>query len=117
MKIFGATGIIPEPGKPEGYDETGSVSSAIPGIETTAKSSNWSNHTYGMLEDATTDVGHSGFMVDAETEAAILYDFATHPELRSAVKTEFTRIQELFAEYQKDLQKAYPQPVVPQPKQ
>lgn len=117
MKMFGATGIIPEPGKPQGYDETGSVSSAIPGIGITAKSSNWPNHTYGMRADATTDVGHSGFMVDAETEAAILYDFATHPELRSAVKTEFSRIQELFAEYQKDLQKAYPQPVVPEPKQ
>ncbi len=116
MKQFGATGIIPEPDKPQGYEETGSVSSQIPGIEVTAKSSNFSNHTYGMLADATTEVGHSGFMIDAETEAAILYDFATHPELRSAVKTEFTRIQELFAEYQRDLQKAYPQPTVPEPK-
>ena len=116
MKMFGATGIIPEPGKPQGYDETGSVSSAIPGIGVTAKSSHWPNHTYGMLADATTDVGHSGFLVDAETEAAILYDFATHPELRKAVGTEFTRVQQLFAEYQKDLQKAYPQPEVPEPK-
>lgn len=115
MKMFGAAGILSEPGKPQGYDETGSVSSAIPGIGITAKSSNWPNHTYGMLADATTDVGHSGFMIDAETEAAILYDFATHPELRSAVKTEFTRIQELFDQYQKDLQKAYPQPEVPAP--
>ncbi|MGH9731008.1 MAG: peptidase dimerization domain-containing protein [Candidatus Acidiferrales bacterium] len=116
MKQFGATGIIPEPGKPEGYEETGSVSSQIPGIEVTAKSSNFSNHTYGMLADATTDVGHSGFMIDAETEAAILYDFATHPELRDAVKTEFSRIQSLFADYQRDLQKAYPKPEVPEPK-
>lgn len=115
MKMFGATGIIPEPGKPQGYDETGSVSSAIPGVGVTAKSSNWPNHTYGMLADATTEVGHAGFMVDAETEAAILYDFATHPELRNAVKTEFTRIQQLFAEYQKDLQTAYPQPAVSVP--
>ncbi|MFZ0211797.1 MAG: peptidase dimerization domain-containing protein [Candidatus Acidiferrales bacterium] len=116
MKQFGATGVIPEPDKPQGFEETGSVSSQIPGIEVTAKSSNFSNHTYGMLADATTDVGHSGFMIDAETEAAILYDFATHEELRSAVKTEFTRIQALFAEYQEDLQKAYPQPTVPEPK-
>ena len=116
MKQFGATGIIPEPGKPEGYEETGSVSSQIPGIEVTAKSSNFSNHTYGMLADATTEVGHSGFVIDAETEAAILYDFATHPELRDAVKTEFSRIQSLFAEYQRDLQKSYPKPEVPEPK-
>lgn len=115
MKQFGATGVVPEPGKPEGYEETGSVSSEIPGAEVTAKSSNFSNHTYGMLADATTDVGHSGFLIDAETEAAILYDFATHPELRAAVKTEFGRIQALFAEYQKDLQKAYPKPEVPDP--
>lgn len=116
MKMFGATGILPEPGKPQGYDETGSVSSEIPGIGVTAKSSNWPNHTYEMLADATTEVGHSGFMIDAETEAAILYDFVTHPDLRSAVKTEFTRIHELFAQYQRDLQKAYPQPTVPAPK-
>ncbi|MGH9709135.1 MAG: peptidase dimerization domain-containing protein, partial [Candidatus Acidiferrales bacterium] len=116
MKQFGAIGVSPEPGKPEGYEETGSVSSQIPGIEVTAKSSNFSNHTYGMLADATTDLGHSGFMIDAETEAAILYDFATHPELRDVVKTEFTRIQSLFAEYQRDLEKAYPKPDVPEPK-
>lgn len=116
MKQFGATGVIPEPGKPQGYEETGSVSSEIPGVGITAKSSNFSNHTYGMLADATTDVGHTGFMIDAETEAAILYDFATHEELRKAVKTEFSRIQALFAEYQKDLQKAYPQPQVPEPR-
>lgn len=116
MKQFGATGIEPEPGKPQGYDETGSVSSEIPGVGVTAKSSNSSNHTYGMLADATTDVGHQGFMIDAETEAAILYDFATHPELREAVKTEFGKIHALFAEYQATLAKAYPEPEVPEPK-
>jgi amidohydrolase len=115
MKLFGATGIAPQPGKPQGYDETGSVSSQIPGVGVTAKSSNFSNHTYGMLADATTDLGHHGFLIDAETEAAILYDFATHPELRSAVHTEFTRIQALFGEYQKALEKAYPQPEVKAP--
>jgi amidohydrolase len=115
MKMFGATGIIPQPAKPQGYDETGSVSSQIPGVGVEAKSSNFPNHTYGMLADATTDVGHHGFLIDAETEAAILYDFATHPELRSAVHTEFTRIQTLFGEYQKALVKAYPQPQVTGP--
>lgn len=116
MKQFGATGIVEEPGKPQGYDETGSVSSEIPGAEITAKSSNWPNHTYGMLADATTEVGHKGFMIDAETEAAILYDFATHPELREAVKTEFGKIHALFGEYQAALGKAYPKPDVPEPK-
>ncbi|HEV2385732.1 MAG TPA: peptidase dimerization domain-containing protein [Candidatus Acidoferrales bacterium] len=115
MKQFGATGVIAEPGKPQGFEETGSVSSVIPGIGVTAKSSNYSNHTYGMLADALTDVGHHGFLIDAETEAAILYDFATHPELREAVHTEFTRTQALFQQYQSELQKAYPVPQVTTP--
>jgi hypothetical protein len=55
-------------------------------------------------------------MVDAQTMAAILYDFATHAELREAVRTEFTRIQGFFVDYQKALQKAYPKPEVPEPK-
>ena len=116
MKQFGATGIDPTPGKPMGYDETGSVSSQIAGVGVSSRSSNWPNHTYGMEADALTDVGHHGFVVDAETMAAILYDYATHHELRQAVNTEFTRIQSLFAEYQAALQKAYPQPAVPEPK-
>ena len=53
---------------------------------------------------------------DAETMAAILYDYALHPELRDAVKTEFTRIQGLFGEYQSALQKAYPKPEIAEPK-
>jgi amidohydrolase len=116
MKSFGATGVDPEPGKPQGFEETGSVSSQIPGVGISAKSSNFSNHTYGMLDDALTDVGHQGFLIDAETEAAVLYDFATHPEFREAVNTEFTRIKTLFVEYQKALEKAYPKPAVPDPK-
>lgn len=116
MKQFGATGVEPDPGKPAGYDETGSVSSNIPGAGVTAKSSNFSNHTYGMEADALTDVGHSAFLIDAETEAAILYDFATHPELRSAVKTEFSGLKSLFGQYQSALEKAYPVPQVPDPK-
>ena len=117
MKHFGATGVDPEPGKPMGFEETGSVSSQIPGIGVSAKSSNFTNHTYGMEADALTDVGHQGFLIDAETMAAVLYDFATHPELRESVKTEFARIQALFGKYQGALQKAYPKPEVPEPKQ
>lgn len=115
MKMFGATGIQPDPGKPKGFEETGSVSIEIPGLGVTAKSSNYSNHTYGMLDDALTDVGHHGFLVDADTMAAVLYDFATHPEYREAVKTEFARIHTLFGEYQRALEKAYPLPQVPDP--
>ena len=69
-----------------------------------------------MEADALKDIGHQGFVIDAETMAAILFDFATHPELRGAVKTEFTRIHELFGEYQAALQKAYPKPEVSESK-
>ncbi len=116
MKKYGATGVQPDPGKPMGYEETGSVSMQLPGVGVSAKTSNFSNHTYGMEADALKDVGHQGFLVDAQTMTAILYDYATHPELRQAVKTEFTRLQALFAEYQNALTKAYPVPEVPEPK-
>ena len=116
MKQFGATGVESEPGKPKGFEETGSVSSQIPGIGVSAKSSNFPNHTYGMEADGLTDVGHQGFLIDAETMAGILYDFATHPEMRDAVKTEFTRIRALFGDYQNALQKAYPKPEIGEPK-
>ncbi len=116
MKQFGATGVEPEPGKPKGFEETGSVSSQIPGIGVSAKSSNFSNHTYGMEADALKDVGHEGFLIDAEAMTAILYDYATHRELREAVKTEFIRIQGLFGEYQTALEKAYPKPEIAEPK-
>jgi metal-dependent amidase/aminoacylase/carboxypeptidase family protein len=116
MKMFGATGVLPEPGKPKGFEETGSVSIELPGLGVTAKSSNSPNHTYGMEADALTEVGHQGFLIDAETMAAVLYDFATHPEYRDTVKTEFARIHTLFGEYQQALEKAYPKPQVPDPK-
>jgi amidohydrolase len=116
MKQFGATGAESEPGKPKGFEETGSVSSQIPGIGVSAKSSNFSNHTYGMEADGLVDVGHQGFLIDAETMAGVLYDFATHPEIRDAVKTEFTHIRALFGEYQSALQKAYPKPEIAEPK-
>jgi amidohydrolase len=116
LKQFGATGIDPDPERPQGYEETGAVAMEIPGAEVEAKSSNSPNHTYGMEADALNEVGHQGFLIDAQTMAAILYDFATHPEYRDAVKKEFTRIHALFGEYQDALRKSYPKPEVPEPK-
>ncbi len=49
--------------------------------------------------------------------AAILYDFATHAELREAVNKEFGRLQSLYKEYQAALQKAYPKPQVSEARQ
>src|SRR6202167_6077074 len=77
MKKYGATKIAEAPGNPQGYEETGSVSSVIPGMGFSAASSNAPNHTYEMEADALTDVGHSGFQVDAQAMTALLYDFLT----------------------------------------
>ena len=114
-KKYGATGVNPEPGKPQGYEETGSVSFNIPGIGFSAKTSNAPNHTYEMEADALTDVGHHGFVVDAEAMAALLYDFATHEDFRAAVKREFGALKALHDEYLDALRKVYALPRVPEP--
>ena len=115
MRRFGATGVAEAPGKPQGYEETGSVSSAIPGMGFQAQTSHSSNHTYEMEADALIDVGHHGFVVDAQAMAALLVDFATHPDYRAAVKREFEGIKALFGEYQDALKMVYGTPKVPDP--
>src|SRR5262249_6490707 len=110
MKNFGATGVNPEPGKPQGFEETGSVSRDIPGVGVSAQSSTFSNHTYEMDADNLKDIGHKGFTVDAQAMTAILFDFATHADYRTAVKKEFDGIKALFGEYQAALKKVYTVP-------
>jgi metal-dependent amidase/aminoacylase/carboxypeptidase family protein len=116
MKKLGATGVSPEQGKPQGFEETGSVSRDIPGIGLTAQSSTFSNHTYEMDADNLKDIGHKGFTVDAEAMTAVLFDFATHADYRAAVKKEFDGIKALFGEYQAALKKVYTVPTVLDPK-
>ena len=115
MKKFGATNVLPDPGKPQGYEETGSVSSAIPGIGFSAQTSFAPNHTYEMEADALADVGHKGFTVDAMAMSALLFDFATRADYRATVKKEFDGIKSLFDEYQTALKKTYVVPKVPEP--
>ena len=112
MKKYGATGVLPEPGKPQGFEETGSVSSALPGVGFSAKTSNAPNHTYEMEADALSDVGHSGFVADAQSMAALLYDFATRPDYRAVVKREFDSLKGLHDEYLDALRKVYVVPKV-----
>src|SRR5437762_2511806 len=108
--------IRPEPGKPQGYEETGSVSRDIPGVGFTAQSSTAPNHTYEMDADNLKEIGHKGFTIDAQAMAAVLFDFATHPEYRDAVRKEFEGIKALFGEYQAALKKSYTVPAVPEPR-
>ena len=115
MKRYGADKLTEEPGKPQGYEETGSVSRAIPGIGFNAHSSDWPNHTYEMEADALTEVGHRGFLVDAQAMTALLYDFLTRPDYRTTVKKEFDGIKGLFNEYLDDLRKVYTKPNVADP--
>ncbi|MDQ6831450.1 MAG: hypothetical protein M3081_21525, partial [Gemmatimonadota bacterium] len=99
-----------------GYEETGSVSSDIPGVGFTAQSSTAPNHTYEMEHDALAAIGHTGFTIDAQAMTAVLFDFATHADFRAAVRREFSGIRELFGEYQEALKKAYVVPKVTEPK-
>ena len=105
------------PQKPQGWEETGSVSSAIPGVGVSTWTSNGGFHTYEMEADALTEVGHAGFRAQAQAMAALLYDFATKPAFREAVKQEFEGIKVLYGEYRDALGKTYTLPVIKTPKQ
>ena len=56
-----------------------------------------------------------GFVIDAEAMSALLFDFATRPDYRAAVKKEFDGIKALFGEYQEALRKVYVVPKVADP--
>jgi len=116
MKKYGGTNVQPQPGKPQGFEETGTVSRDIPGVGVSSQSSNAPNHTYEMNDDNLKDIGHHGFTVDAETMTAILFDFATDAPFRASVKKEFDGLKALLAEYQDALKKTYTVPVVGEPK-
>ena len=88
------------------------MSRAIPGIGFSAKTSNAPNHTYEMEQDELAPVGHTGFVVDAQAMAALLFDFATRPDYRAAVKREFETIRGLHGEYVEALKKTYVLPKV-----
>ena len=113
LKKFGSTQVIAEPQKPQGWEETGSVSRDIPGVGFSAYSSSGGFHTYEMETDALNEIGHTGFRFDAMGMAALLHDFATDAEFRARVKQEFAGTKGLFADYVEALRRAYPVPVVP----
>ncbi len=96
-----------EKGRPSGYEETGFVSREIPGIGITVKSSTFSNHTYGMRDDTFADIGHHAFLLDAQIEAAVLYDFLTAPEFRRAVQEEQHTLAGLQTQYLTALRGVY----------
>jgi amidohydrolase len=110
---LGAPKLEPEPQRPAGYEETGGVSHDIPGVGVSVFSSRGSNHTHEMLADAFTDIGHTGFRIDAQIMAALLYHFLTDPAFRTAVREEHATLKQLFGQYQENLRKAYQPEMVP----
>ena len=116
MKQFGGGKVNEEPGKPQGYEESGSVSRDIPGIGFSAYTSDWPNHTYEMNEDNLKPVAHQGFTVQAKAMAALLVDFSARPEFRAAVQQEFAHTKAQFAAYLAALGKSYHVPTVAEPK-
>jgi len=116
MKQYGAGHVLEALGKPQGFEESGSVSRDVPGIGFAAYTSDWPNHTYEMEQDNFKPVGHNGFKVQAQAMAALLHDFATDSNYRAAVEKEFSDIRALFQEYLQALEKAYQVPKVPDPK-
>jgi amidohydrolase len=115
-KRYGGTAVQQQVSKPSGWEETGSVSSQIPGVGFAVQTSTAPNHTYEMEKEATAEIGHHGFVVDAEAMTALLYDFDTKPAYREVVKKEFSAIKAEFEAYQEALKSAYPAPAVPDPK-
>ncbi len=93
--------------RPAGYEETGWVSRDIPGVGISVRSSSFANHTYGMRDDNFADIGHKGFLLDAQLEAAVLFDFLTRPELRAAVKEEHGTLAGLQGQYLAALRRVY----------
>lgn len=116
MKHYGAGKVLDAPGKPQGFEESGSVSRDIPGIGFAAYTSDWPNHTYEMDQDNLKPVGHDGFKVQAQAMAALLHDFATDAGYRAAVEKEFAGIKALFGEYLRALETVYQTPTVTDPK-
>src|SRR6266550_276732 len=115
LKQLGATKVEPEPGRPLPYEETGTVATQIPGVGVTVHSSNGGYHTFEMEADALGEVGHHGFLLDAQAMAALLYHFASDAPYRAAVRREFEGLQGLYADYLAALRTAYPLPTVPDP--
>ncbi len=106
-KRLGAPELNPEPDRPAGYEETGFVSRALPGVGVSVHSTTASNHTHEALADALSEVGHRAFLLDAQIMAAVLYHFLTDADFRAAVKEEHATMQGLFDSYIQRLKEAY----------
>src|SRR5438067_3516196 len=99
LRMLGATKVEEAPGRPLPYEETGTVATQIPGVGVTVHSSNGGYHTFEMEADALGEVGHHGFLLDAQAMAALLYHYASDAPYRAVVRREFEGLQGLYADY------------------
>jgi len=106
-KALGAQHVEPELQRPSGYEETGGMSQDVPGVSVSVFTSRGSYHTREMLADTFSPIGHAGFRIDAQVEAAVLFDYLTDAGLRQAVATEHTTLNTLFDQYQQSLRAVY----------
>ena len=106
-KSMGAPAISDEPQRPAGYEETGFVTRDIPGLSVGVFSSPEPGHSYGRWRDSMTEVGHTGFLLDAKIMAAVLFDYLEDDGFRSAVTREHGAMAALFGQYVDGLKKAY----------
>ncbi|MGD2069118.1 MAG: peptidase dimerization domain-containing protein [Gemmatimonadota bacterium] len=104
---LGAPRINPEAQRPAGYEETGFVTRDIPGLGVSVFSSSAPGHSYGRWEDSMKDVGHTGFLLDAQIMASVLFDYLEDAAFRSAVQREHGEMARLFDRYLEALREAY----------
>lgn len=106
-KALGAPALNEVHQRPAGYEETGFLTRSIPGVGASVRSSIGTYHTHEMEEAAYTDVGHTGFRMDAQIMASILYDYLTDERLREHVAEEHRVLEGLLGEYHERLREAY----------
>ncbi|HSM59522.1 MAG TPA: amidohydrolase [Longimicrobiales bacterium] len=106
-KELGAPAINEEPQRPAGYEETGFVTRDIPGLSVGVFSSPAPGHSYDRWRDSMTEVGHTGFLLDAKIMAAVLLDYLEDADFRAAVEREHGEMSGLFDQYLAGLRKAY----------
>lgn len=104
---LGAPALNEEPQRPAGYEETGFVTRDIPGLSVSVFSSPAPGHSYGRWKDSMTEVGHTGFLLDAKIMAAVLFDYLEDAGFRAAVAREHGEMSGLFGQYLDGLRKAY----------
>jgi amidohydrolase len=106
-KSMNAPKLENEPQRPNGYEETGFVSRDIPGVSVSVFTSPAPGHSLPRYEDSLTDVGHTGFLLDARIMAGVMYHFLTDAKYRAAVKEEHRVMAGLFNQYLDGLRKTY----------